>query len=81
MSSSSSLETVSIKPKFKNSMLSKLAYMSPKWGGMIKTKNNLHECFNNYEVTDTCTIDYFMLGILILYLKVRIGIIFLNRRD
>ena len=63
MSSSSSLETVNIRPKFKDSLLSKLADILPKWGGIIETKNNLYECYKNYEVTDTCTIDYFMLAI------------------
>jgi hypothetical protein len=63
MSSSSSLETVNIRPKFKDSLLSKLADILPKWGGIIESKNNLYECYKNYEVTDTCTIDYFMLAI------------------
>ena len=43
--------------------MSKLADILPKWGGIIESKNNLYECYKNYEVTDTCTIDYFMLAI------------------
>ena len=66
ISTSSSSEAVSIKPKFQNSLLSKLAYMLPEWGrlgGKITTDNNRYESLDNYRITDTCTIDYFILAI------------------
>ena len=57
---SSSFETLSIKPKNQDPAVCKLLQILPNWGGKIDTTNNCK--YENFELIDTCTIDYFLLA-------------------
>ena len=59
ITTSSSLETFSYEPKIYNHILNKLIEILPKWGGNICQ----YDSFQNFKITDTCTMDYFLLGI------------------
>ena len=59
ITTSSSLETFSYKLKIDDHILNKLIEILPKWGGNISE----YDSFQNFKITDTCTIDYFLLGI------------------
>ncbi len=66
MSTSSSLETIMIKTKTQDSLITKLVDILPEWGGNINISDvdmiHLNK-YNHHKIIDTCTIDYFMLAI------------------
>ncbi len=61
MTASSSLETFKNKAKNDDSIINLLRAILPEWGGKISLKS--FDEFYNFRITDTCTIDYFLLGI------------------